>query len=127
MNTKLFLSLIAGITLVVVLILNSFLDHTSQLPTVLSAALLAMVYVISGFFMTNWAFGRPMKMFLTVVMGGIGIRLLITAVVLVVVIKVLQMDAAVFLVTFGILYILFQVVEVYFINKGIQQRKLVKS
>ena len=126
MNKKFFFLLVFILTTIVLLIFNSFLADQNEFVTVLSAGILAVLYVLSGFLMISWAFTKPMKMFMSVVLGGIGIRLILTAIALVLVIKVFAMNISIFLATFGVLYFLFQIVEIYFINKEINNRKLAK-
>jgi hypothetical protein len=123
---KYFLMTVFGITVVVLLILNSFLTGVDQFVVVLSACGLALINVLCGYYMTRWAFRKSMKTFFNVVMGGMGIRLVIIGAVMVVLIRVLTMDVKLFIVTFGIYYLLFQLVEIYFINRGLQLKKVIK-
>lgn len=60
-------------------------------------------------------------------MGGMGIRLMIVAIVLVLMAKLVNMDLKLFVVAFGIYYLLFQIVEIYFINRGLQLKKVMKN
>lgn len=127
MSQKLFLINVAIITIVVFLILNAFLATATDLMVVTGAYALALLHVLSGFYMTRWAFSKPTKIFMTVVMGGMGIRLLLVGMILVILIKLIRIDIQLFIVTFGIYYILFQIVELYFINRGLHGKKLAKS
>lgn len=122
-----FLINVAIITIVVFLILNAFLATATDLMVVTGAYTLALLHVVSGFYMTRWAFSKSTKLFMTVVMGGMGIRLLLVGLVLVILIKLIRIDIQLFIVTFGIYYILFQIVELYFINRGLHGKKPAKS
>jgi len=126
-NPKYFLFTIFVTTLFVFLIVNSFLTTANEVWIVLAAWALALVHVISGFYMSRWAIAKPAKTFLTIVMGGMGLRMLMVAIAIVVLIKLLNVDVELFVITFGIYYFLFQIVEIHFINRGLQLKKVMKS
>jgi hypothetical protein len=107
--------------------MNSFLTENSEVTIVLGAGGLAVVHVLSGFYMTLWAFKKSMKLFLGIVMGGMGIRMLLIGILIVILAKMVDVDIKLFVVTFGIYYLLFQMVELYFINRGLQLKKAIKS
>ena len=127
MSQKYFLMTVLIITCVVFFIMNSFLTENSEVTIVLSACGLAVVHVLSGFYMTLWAFKKSMKLFLGIVMGGMGIRMLLIGILIVILAKMVDVDIKLFIVTFGIYYLLFQMVELYFINRGLQLKKVMKS
>ncbi len=127
MGQKYFLLTVCGITVVLLLIFNSFLTSGQEFVIVLSACGLALVNVLSGYYLARWAFGKPMKIFLNVVMGGMGIRLAVMGAAVFILIRVLTMDVKLFVAAFGIYYLLFQMVEIYFINRGLQLKKVIKS
>lgn len=124
MSPKLFLLNVSIITVVVFLILNAFLEKATDLAVVSGAYALALLHVLSGFYMTRWALEKPMKLFMTIVMGGMGLRLLLVGIVLIVLIRLIRIDMTLFIITFGIYYILFQIVELFFINRGLHKKKL---
>lgn len=127
MSQKYFLLTVSTITCVVFFIMNAFLTENSEVLIVASACGLALVHVLSGFYMTRWAFRKSMKFFLGIVMGGMGIRMLLIGILIVILAKVVNIDIKLFIVTFGIYYLLFQMVELYFINRGLQLKKVMKS
>ncbi|KAB2881079.1 hypothetical protein F9K33_02430 [bacterium] len=127
MSQKYFLLTVMTITLVVFFIMNAFLTENNEITVVISACGLALVHVLSGFYMTRWAFNKSMKLFLSIVMGGMGIRMLLVGILIVILVKVVDIDIKLFIVTFGIYYLLFQMVELYFINRGLQLKKVMKS
>lgn len=127
MNQKYFLFTIFVIAVVVLLILNSFLTTSGEMTIVLSGLGLALVHVLSGFYMSRWALAKPVKLFMSIVMGGMGIRLMLVAIVLVLMAKLVNIDLKLFVVAFGIYYLLFQIVEIYFINRGLQLKKVMKN
>ncbi len=126
MNQKLFLGIIFGIALGVLLIINAFLDTAEDLIIVLSACGIALFHVLTGFYMSRWAFSKSSKLFISIVMGGMGIRMTLIAIVLVLLIQLVQIDVKLFMFTFGVYYVLFQMVEIYFINRGFQLKKAIK-
>lgn len=88
-----------------------------RFTAVVSGVVLAVSNAILGFIITRWAFGKPMKVFLTALFGSIGFRMLLVGVIVVLVIVLLQLDLKVFLVSFGVLYVIFQVIELFFIGR----------
>ena len=127
MSQKYFLMTIFTITCVVFFIINAFLTDNGEITIVLSACGLALAHVVSGFYMTLWAFKKSMKLFMGIVMGGMGIRMLLIGILIVILAKVVNIDIKLFIVTFGIYYLLFQMVELYFINRGLQLKKVTKN
>ncbi len=127
MSQKYFLLTVGLITCVVFFIINAFLTENSEVTIVLSACGLAVVHVLAGFYMTLWAFKKSMKLFLGIVMGGMGLRMLLIGILIVILVKLVDIDIKLFIVTFGIYYLLFQMVELYFINRGLQLKKVIKS
>lgn len=127
MSQKYFLLTVLTITCVVFFIINAFLTENSEISVVAGACGLALVHVLSGFYMTRWAFKKSMKLFLGIIMGGMGIRMLLIGILIVILAKVVRIDIQLFIVTFGIYYLLFQMVELYFINRGLQLKKVMKS
>jgi hypothetical protein len=126
-SQKYFLLTVLTITCVVFFIINAFLTENGEITIVLYACGLALVHVLSGFYMTRWAFKKSMKLFMGIVMGGMGIRMLFIGILIVLLAKAVNIDIKLFIVTFGIYYLLFQMVELYFINRGLQLKKAIKS
>lgn len=124
MSARYFWMFLTGITAVVLLILNAFMETAGERYAVLGACGLAVVHAASGFYMARWAMDKPMKLFLSVVMGGMGLRLMIVGIAVVLMIQVLSLDVKLFIITFGICYLFFQIVEVYFVNRGMQLKKI---
>ncbi len=124
MSTKLFLTVILLITLIVLLILNAFVATAYEMTIVSAACALAWIHVLVGFFMSRWAIDRPAKQFMTIIMGGIGLRLLLVAVVLVIVVPWIRDALQLFILTFAVYYVLFQIVEIFFIHRGLQAKRL---
>ncbi|MCB0833620.1 MAG: hypothetical protein KDC45_09175, partial [Bacteroidetes bacterium] len=122
-----FLMTVSIITLVVFLILSAFLVDVHEMLIAIGACFLALIHVLTGFYMTRWAINKSARLFMSVVMGGMGVRLLLIAVILVVLIRFLDIDIKLFILTFGIYYLLFQMVEIYFINRGLQLKKVSQS
>ncbi|HMV27059.1 hypothetical protein L6Q79_12065 [bacterium] len=124
MSQKLFLMVVSLITVIVLLILNAFIETAQEFRVVLCASVVALAHVLCGFYMTRWAFTKSNKLFMSVVMGGMGIRMMLVGIILVIVYKLVAIDIKLFIVTFGVYYLLFQIVEIYFVNRGLQMKKL---
>ncbi len=118
---------IGSISIVVLLILNAFLESAGEMAAVLSGLGLALAHVLVGFYMIRWAIARPLKVFMTVVMGGIGIRLAVVGMAVVLWVRLVQSEVTLFLTAFGIYYLLFQIVELFFVHRGLQTKKLAKA
>ncbi len=126
MNQRLFLAIIIGISVSVFLIFNAFLSSIDEITMVATACGISLFHVLSGFYMSRWAFTKSSKLFVSIVMGGMGIRMTMMAILLVLLIQWVHFDVKLFMFTFGIYYVLFQIVEVYFINRGFQLKKAAK-
>jgi len=93
-------------------------------PEVLKASLigagLATANVLAGYYAIEYAFGKSVTTFFKVVLGGMGLRLFGLAVLLVLFIKVLEVPAASLIISLGICYVVFLILEILFIQKKIE-------
>ena len=82
-------------------------------------AVLATVNVLLGYAAIEYSFGKSTTTFFKYVLGGMGIRLLIMAVALIVFIKIVRLHTAALVGSMGIFYIVFLTLEVLFIQKKV--------
>ncbi len=127
MSSRLFTAFICLISLVVLLIVNAFVTTRAELGAVAGAWGMAMVHVLAGFFMSRWALGKSVRQFMTIVMGGIGVRLLMVGVAMLILMPVIRGSLEVFVGTFAVFYVLFQIVEIFFLHRGLQRRKMIRT
>ena len=85
----------------------------------LAGALLATLNVLVGYAAIEYSFGKSTTTFFKYVLGGMGIRMLVIALVLVLLIKVFRFHAAALVSTMGIFYVVYLTLEILFIQKKI--------
>jgi hypothetical protein len=92
-------------------------------PEMITAAIagtaLAAANVLAGYAAIEYAFGKSMSTFLKYVLGGMGIRMLVMAAVLVLLIKLLGLHVAALVASLGVFYAVFLALEVLFIQRKI--------
>lgn len=84
-----------------------------------AGALLATLNVLMGFASIEYSHGKSTTVFFKYVLGGMGVRLLVMALALVFLMKVLHVHAGALVGSLGILYAVFLVLEVLFIQKKV--------
>jgi hypothetical protein len=89
-------------------------------PAAIAGSLLALVNVLAGYYSIEYAQGRSMTTFFKVVLGGMGLRLLGLAAVLVLLIKFFGFAAGPLVISLGICYVVFLVLEILFIQKKVE-------
>lgn len=82
-------------------------------------ALLSTVNVLLGFLAIEYSFDRSYTTFLKVVLGGMGVRMVLMLVALVVLIKAVELHPAALTVSLLSFYLIFLVLEVLFIQKRV--------
>lgn len=93
---------------------------TSEIiDSVIAGAVLSTVNVLLGYAAIEYSFGKSVSTFFKVVIGGMGIRLLLMAIVLVLLIKILNLHIAALIGALGIFYIVFLTLEVTYIQKKV--------
>jgi len=85
----------------------------------LAGAMLATLNVLIGYAAIEYSFGKSTTTFFKYVLGGMGIRMLVLALVLVAFIKIFQFHAAALVSSMGIFYVVYLVLEILFIQKKI--------
>ncbi|HDL18886.1 MAG TPA: hypothetical protein ENH29_07515 [Bacteroidetes bacterium] len=104
--------------------LSFYLFRQGEYLTVLSLAWgISFVVILSGYLANTWAFNRSHKTFFMVLLGGMAFRvILIIGIILIVYFKnwvpILE-----FLILLAIYYFLFQLIEVWLINRRLKNQK----
>jgi hypothetical protein len=86
-------------------------------------ALLATLNVLAGYATTEYSFGKSMTTFFAFVIGGMGVRLMFTAALLILLIKVFQLHVVALIASMGVCYVVFLVLEISFIHKKLSIRQ----
>ncbi|MDI6766236.1 MAG: hypothetical protein QME52_05375 [Bacteroidota bacterium] len=93
---------------------------TSEIiDSVIVGAVLTTVNVLLGYAAIEYSFGKSVSTFFKVVVGGMGIRLLLMAIALVVLIKIFNLHVAALIGAMGIFYVVFLTLEVLYIQKKV--------
>lgn len=86
---------------------------------VFAGAILATVNVLLGYAAIEYSLRKSTTTFFKVVLGGMGLRLLMMAVVLVILIKFFKYHVGALIGSLGLFYVVFLFLEVTYINKKI--------
>ncbi len=86
---------------------------------VITGGLISLVNVLIGYISVEFAFDKSNATFLKVVLGGIGVRLLLIAVTLILLIKVFDLHLYSLISSMLFFYFLYITFEIVFINKKI--------
>jgi hypothetical protein len=91
---------------------------------VIAGAILATANVLLGYAAIEYSIGKSTTTFFKYVLGGMSIRLLLMAMLLIVLMKVFHFHVAALVASLGIFYVIFLVLEILFIQKkvGIKQQ-----
>lgn len=93
---------------------------TSEIiESVIVGAALSTVNILLGYAAIEYSFGKSVSTFFKVVIGGMGIRLLLMAVALVLFIKIFDFHIAALIGSIGIFYVVFLTLEVLYIQKKV--------
>jgi membrane protein YdbS with pleckstrin-like domain len=94
-----------------------------QTEAIIYGYLISLVNVIVGFGLNNAALGRKNKSFMVMVFGGMLIRMLIVAVLLVVLLYFAKLEPVMLTASFFFFYFLFISIEIKFLHKKIKTEK----
>jgi hypothetical protein len=89
---------------------------------VLSGAIITTINVLAGYAAIEYAHGKSAATFLKYVLGGMGVRLFAVAGVLVVLIKVFEIDVSALVWTMVFFYVVFLMLEIMYIQKKFGNR-----
>jgi hypothetical protein len=90
---------------------------------IIAGCAVSVVNVLAGYLSIEYAFDRSNTAFLRIILGGMGIRLLVVAAAIVLLLKVFHMDIYGLVFSFFFFYIVFAVLEILFLNRKISLRK----
>ncbi len=90
---------------------------------VIVGAILTTVNVLLGYAAIEYSLGKSTTTFFKFVIGGMGIRLFLMAVILVLLIKVFQLHVGALIGSMGIFYVAFLTLEVFYIQKKINSKQ----
>lgn len=105
---------------VLILLIISFVFELSKQDwiSIGSGLLLALTYVLAGFFVFYRALNLKQKEFNIIFLSSIFIRLLMLAIILIVVFKFSDIDKKIFLISLFVWYFIFQLWEVISFNRA---------
>ena len=121
------LGIVMGIIWVFLIPLLYLLDQSILMKEILLGCLLPVVCFIPGFYAVSWAIQRPFRPFMTAVFGGMLGRLFFIGITFAVLIKTLQLHAAIFLISLIGFYTLCLTVELYFVNSRMRPQEEVQE
>ena len=86
---------------------------------------MAFIHAGAGFSLNSWALTKSNTMFMRIVLGGIGIRMLAVAIAVVLLFPVVRGEQTLFILTFGFFYFFFHGLEIAFLLRRLKERKKV--
>ncbi len=86
---------------------------------------LALVHAGAGFSLNSRALSMSNKMFMRMVLGGIGIRMLAVAIAVVLLFPMIRGELTLFILSFGFYYFLFHGLEIAYLLRSLKERKKV--
>ena len=84
---------------------------------------MATVNVLAGYAAIEYSVGRSMNTFMKFVLGGMGVRLVVMAGVLLLLIRVFGFHPTVLVASLGVFYVAYLALEVLFIQKKLNVRQ----
>ena len=90
---------------------------------VIMGAILTTLNVLIGYAAIEYSFSKSTTTFFKFVLGGMGVRMIVMALVLVLLIKAFHLPAGTLVLSMGALYIIFLTLEVVFIQKKVNLRQ----
>jgi len=90
---------------------------------IIAGCVISVMNILAGYLSIEYAFDRSNTTFLKVILGGMGIRLLAVAAILVILLKVFQVHTYGLVFSFFFFYIVFAILEILFLNKKISLKK----
>jgi hypothetical protein len=85
--------------------------------------LLSLLNILLSYSSICWAFHRETKFFFAVVLGGMAVRFIVFALVLIYFLRYTQLPLPGFIISFITFYLFLQYYEVRFINRELRQKK----
>jgi hypothetical protein len=88
-----------------------------QVYSIICGYLIGLVNAFSGYKLNNMAFNKPVKMFMILVFGGMGIRMMFIAISIVILLYIAKLDEVSLVATVFFFYILFAALEINYLHK----------
>ncbi|HLP17895.1 MAG TPA: hypothetical protein VK470_16650 [Bacteroidota bacterium] len=88
----------------------------------LAGAGISYANVIAGFFAIDYAFDKSFTVFMKAVLGGMGVRMLVSAAALVVMISLLHLHVAALIISLMFFYVVNLTIEIVFLQKKMELR-----
>ena len=95
-----------------------------QIYSIITGYIISLVIALVGFFLNKKAYEKSLRSFMVMVFGGIGIRMIITAISLVIALTLLKLDPVVLVLSVMFFYFLFISLEIYFLHRKTGEDKL---
>lgn len=92
------------------------------LTACLAGAAISYANVIAGFFAIDYAFDRSFTVFMKAVLGGMGVRMCVSAAALVVMISLLHLHVAALIMSLMFFYVINLTIEILFLQKKMDLR-----
>ncbi len=113
--------------MLIVILISSvpvFLFYTAeQIFAFAIGAVVSFINAITGFFMNTFALKKRMSVFMAYVFGGMGLRMLFIAIVLLLLTHHSNLDNIALISSVLIFYFLFISIEIYFLNKLVSTKR----
>ena len=101
---------------------NFFSFSKIQNLSLFIAGILGVINIVASIVLLTFSYEKEFKEFMIIYFGGMGIRLLFFLLIIFFIIKFIRIDIFVFILSFFVLYFIFQAIEIYFIH-SYQRRK----
>jgi len=95
-----------------------------QISSIIYGYLISLVNVLIGYGLTGIAFEKKVKSFMVIVFGGMLVRMLLVAVLLLILLYIAQLDAASLVASVFFFYFLFISIEIKFLFKKSSENKI---
>ncbi len=96
---------------------------TGTIEAVCAGAVLATFNVLAGYAAIRRSLGKSATVFLRYVLGGMGIRMAVLAVALIVLIRVFSFDALTLVGSLGVFYVVFLALEILYIQHTVSAKQ----
>lgn len=114
---------ISLILLSIALLVVALLGKTNYIPSVVSGYAISLGNMILALYSLTWAFDKPNNTFLSVVLGGMGIRFVFLFAAVFFVWKFTQIPFTVFVISLIGFYLTLQIFEIRIFQKRLNNRK----
>ncbi len=96
--------------------------NSMQNTALIVSGILGTINIVVSFIILIYSYDKDIKGFMVNYFGGMGIRLLFLLLIIFLVLKFMQIDIFVFILSLFVLYFVFQTLEIYYIH-SYQKRK----